>query len=73
MTNILGENIKIPSTWRGGTARAAAAGDDSGPFTQRRLLQKRRLMDIPDPSYDLDGDGHVSQTDLFFAKRFDLD
>ena len=33
----------------------------------------RRLADLPDPSFDLDGDGHVSTTDLFLAKRFDKD
>ena len=25
----------------------------------------------PDISYDIDGDGHVSSTDFFFAKKFD--
>ncbi len=25
----------------------------------------------PDISYDIDGDGHVSSTDFFLAKKFD--
>jgi len=28
---------------------------------------------LPDPSFDIDGDGFVSMTDLFLAKRFDKD
>ena len=28
---------------------------------------------MPHETFDLDGDGYVSNTDLFLAKRFDLD
>ena len=37
------------------------------------MQMQRRLADLPDPSFDIDGDGHVSHTDLFYAKRFDAD
>ena len=28
---------------------------------------------MPDPTYDLDGDGYVGPRDYLIAKRFDLD
>ena len=39
--------------------------------TRSHLLQTRRELQLPDPSYDLDGDGVVDSTDLLVAKRFD--
>ena len=42
-------------------------------MTQNKLKDKRRRESMPDPSFDLDGDGFVSMTDLFLAKRFDED
>lgn len=41
--------------------------------TKHDLLRARRKERIPDASYDLDGDGVVSQKDYFYAKRFDAD
>jgi hypothetical protein len=29
--------------------------------------------EVPHPSFDLDGDGHVGDRDYFLAKRFDKD
>jgi hypothetical protein len=37
------------------------------------MLKDRKWSAVPDPSFDLDGDGHVSHKDLFLAKHFDLD
>ena len=37
------------------------------------MLRYRRKQAEPDASFDLDGDGHVSQKDYFLAKHFDLD
>ncbi|OMJ79854.1 hypothetical protein SteCoe_20054 [Stentor coeruleus] len=41
--------------------------------TQSELLQKRRVNNIPDISFDLDGDGAVGAHDLVLATKFDLD
>ena len=42
-------------------------------MTRERLLEQRRQADLPHKSFDLDGDGHVSVTDFFLAKKFDVD
>ena len=42
-------------------------------MTQKKLSVQRRKADMPHHSFDLDGDGHISMTDLFLAKRFDAD
>ena len=42
-------------------------------MTQSKLLMQRKIADLPHASFDIDGDGHVSMTDLFLAKRFDAD
>ena len=39
--------------------------------TLSQLREKRKKMMKPDISYDIDGDGGVSQLDYFIAKRFD--
>lgn len=41
--------------------------------TQSQLRAAMKKMDLPHASYDIDGDGYVSQEDLFLAKRFDVD
>eukprot|EP01035_Chromulina_nebulosa_P018627 gene18627-24362_t len=41
--------------------------------TRSELLKKIRATFLPHPSFDLDGDGYVSQEDYKTAKRFDLD
>lgn len=41
--------------------------------TQSSLRLDRRRTNMPHISYDIDGDGIVSQDDYFLAKRFDLD
>ena len=56
-------SIKIPSEW-----------ENTPNFeTRTELLQNRRKKSIPDPSFDLDGDGSVGAHDLFLATKFDLD
>lgn len=34
---------------------------------------QRKKADLPHESFDLDCDGFISNTDLFLAKRFDVD
>lgn len=41
--------------------------------TQKDLKEKRLKNFLPDPSFDLDGDGFVSFTDYAIAKHFDKD
>ena len=45
----------------------------SGAASLSDLRFKRRMAQRADPSFDLDGDGMVSQKDFFFATRFDKD
>ena len=40
--------------------------------TRKSLMRKIREINLPHQSYDIDGDGIVSQGDLFCAKRFDV-
>jgi len=35
------------------------------------MLEKRKYEAIPDPSYDLDGDGKVGGQDLVISRIFD--
>ena len=39
----------------------------------RDLKATRYRESIPDPTFDVDGDGQVSQRDYFLAKHFDKD
>ena len=41
--------------------------------TQSKLNKLKREINMPHGSYDIDGDGYVSQEDYFLSKRFDLD
>ena len=68
-TNILTEGHKIPNTW----SQLIAGGERPKNMTQKKLFSQRTKSAIPDKSYDLDGDGFVSMTDHFLAKRFDKD
>ena len=47
--------------------------DKSGLKSLADLRFKRKIAQRADPSFDLDGDGQVSQKDFFFATRFDKD
>jgi len=40
-------------------------------MTRSKLLEHRRRENIPDISYDLDGDGNVGGRDYVVARRFD--
>ena len=42
-------------------------------LTKSKLMEKRRMEFCPHPSYDLDGDGSVSNLDFLIAYRFDKD
>jgi hypothetical protein len=41
--------------------------------TRSELLRTIKATNIPHHSFDIDGDGYVSQEDLLLGKRFDLD
>jgi hypothetical protein len=41
--------------------------------TQSEYRAKIRAMNLPDISYDIDGDGFVGNEDMQLAKKFDLD
>ena len=41
--------------------------------TRSELMKRLRATSVPHPSYDIDGDGWVSQEDYRLAKRFDFD
>ena len=45
----------------------------SGLKSHRELVFQRKIAGRADMSFDLDGDGMVSQKDFFFATRFDKD
>ena len=66
--NILSENIKMPQQWE-----APQNDQTRSRMTQKKLEMQRKKADMPHHSFDIDGDGHVSNTDLFLAKRFDQD
>lgn len=40
-------------------------------MTRTGLIEFRKRENIPDISYDLDGDGQVGGKDYFMARRFD--
>lgn len=42
-------------------------------MTRTKLINRRHLERRADPSFDIDGDGIVSNMDLFIALRFDKD
>jgi hypothetical protein len=41
--------------------------------TQKELLEARAKAMLPDPSFDVDGDGVVSATDYYLSSQFDVD
>jgi len=57
------DKVKLPNTWM---------GPNPGK-TRTQLMHEHRSEFIPDPSYDIDGDGIVGGRDLAIAKIFDQD
>ena len=55
--------------WKQGALEDAA----NSRMTLQKLNQQRKSADLPHHSYDVDGDGFVSNLDYFLAKRFDVD
>lgn len=57
--------------------RSVLLDPDINNFPKARTASELRLnirkSGVPHPSYDLDGDGYVSQEDYRLAKRFDFD
>ncbi len=62
------DHVGVPESW---TARGTSAGAENR--TRTIVLEQRKNAALPDPSYDLDGDGLVSSHDYFLAKRLDRD
>jgi hypothetical protein len=64
--NILGkEEHKVPTNWHDKPGQS---------ITTKTLLEGQRLGEKrADPSFDLDGDGHVGDRDYFLSKHFDKD
>ena len=65
----LADGTKIPTWWK----REAETGDPSPNRTLVEIQQKRRKAEVPDMTFDLDGDGIVGNRDMFIAKIFDKD
>ena len=55
--------LKIPNEWM----------NVPKVSTRTELMELRKKDNLPDISYDLDGDGVVSSKDYYLGKRFDLD
>ena len=66
--NILAEKEDIKTPWDNSNPLT-----QSTPMTRTKLLALRKKENIPDISYDLDGDGYVGGRDYVLSKRFDLD
>ena len=66
--NILSENEIQKTPWD--TSNSLT---QSTPMTRTKLLELRKKENIPDISYDLDGDGYVGGRDYVLSKRFDVD
>ena len=64
--------VKVPAQWTLDNSQSGRKAS-TGLMTQSKLLMQRKIADLPHASFDIDGDGHVSMTDLFLAKRFDAD
>ena len=56
-----------------GWGRPGTAVEPNKIKTKRALEQSRYKGKLPHKSFDLDGDGQVSQRDYFLAKQFDKD
>ena len=59
----------MPPDW----GKVGGEKDVSAIRTKRALEAARHREKVPDLTYDLDGDGQVSQRDYFLAKHFDKD
>ena len=59
---------EMPSGWNSNTTETCR-----NKMTRTKLLEKRRKDFLPDPSFDVDGDGFVGNMDYFIAMRFDKD
>ena len=66
--NILSEKVDIKTPWDSTNPLS-----QSTPMTRTKLLELRKKENIPDISYDLDGDGYVGGRDYVLSKRFDVD
>ena len=66
--NILSEKEDIKTPWDSTNPLS-----QSTPMTRTKLLEQRKKENIPDISYDLDGDGYVGGRDYVLSKRFDVD
>lgn len=58
------KNIKVPNEWK---------DKNNTVRTYTKLARMRRSERIPDPSFDLNGDGTISAHEYAIAKMFDFD
>ena len=58
------ESLKVPKHWKESINHLR---------TNTELTRKRREAKLPDPSFDLNGDGTVSAKEYAISKMFDLD
>lgn len=64
--NVVSNTVKIPDWWK--------KNEKSNMNVSRTdMMASRRRSFIPDKSYDLDGDGFVSNRDYVLSKLFDKD
>ena len=82
--NILGNQVNSTKQLKGcrldtisGEQKMPAGWSKPGTLTTGKtmndLKETRYRESIPDPTFDVDGDGQVSQRDYFLAKHFDKD
>lgn len=64
--NILDSNTNIINPWE-------HLEKENQVKTRAELISKRKQDNIPDKSYDIDGDGYVGGRDYVLSKRFDID
>ena len=63
--NILKDQNQIKNPWE-------YKNNNQQVNSYTELVKKRRMDKIPDPSFDLDGDGFVGGRDYVISKRFDV-
>ena len=61
--------FRIPTWWK----KVSESTEVRPNHTNLELQQKRRRANLPDLTFDLDGDGVVGERDMIISKMFDKD